>query len=81
MRNVFVNLWSISTRGPLERPQHLDGFGQSHVIEVEVDESSKAQNADDVPHILDPGNELDQVVCQHPSHAPVQRKSKIIVQQ
>jgi len=55
----------------LDGPEHLDGFGDSDVIEVEVDEAGEAQDADGVPHFLDPGDELDKIVCDHALHAPV----------
>lgn len=35
-----------------------------------MDKASKAKDADDIPHGLNPGDELHQVVCQNTSHAP-----------
>jgi len=57
--------------GDLDGPEHLNGFGDSDVVEVEVDEAGEAQDADGVPDLLDPWDELDQVVCDHALHAPV----------
>lgn len=54
----------------LKRPQHLDGLGEANVIKVEVDEPCKAEDADGVPHVLNPGDKLHQVVCQNAFHAP-----------
>ena len=54
----------------LKRPQHLDGLGEANVIKVEVDESCKAEDADGVPHVLNPGDKLHKVVCQNAFHAP-----------
>lgn len=58
----------------LKRPQHLDGLGEAHIIEVEVDEASEAQYAEDGPQMLDPRDKFLQVVCQHTSHTPVSMK-------
>jgi len=43
----------------LDGPEHLDGLCDADIIEVEVDEPSEAQNADGIPHLLDPWDELD----------------------
>jgi len=55
----------------LDAPQHLHGFGEAHIVEVEVEETGKAQDAERVPDVLDERDELDQVVRQNASHSPM----------
>lgn len=60
----------------LKRPQHLDGFAHAHVVEVEVDQTSKSHDGNHIPQLVDPWHKLLQVVCQHATNAPVFSREK-----
>lgn len=68
---TIVHISSAGTIVNLDGPQHLNCLGEADIIEVEVDEASKAQHADNSPYVLDPGDKLLQVVRQNASHAPM----------